>query len=220
VNYYRRYMGDYMRDTMHLSFMEHGAYTLMLDAQYSTEKALPTDYDGLYRICRAMTKPEQEAVRKVADEFFPVREGGRFNLRAEREIKVAQATIEKQRKSGAESSRKRWSTDGYTDESTDAPEIQPPTTNLQPPPTNPQPPTTKKHKAQAPLVLPDWIPADQWEAWIEARKKARKAPTEWAKKLAVAKLDELRSQGHHPAAVLAQSAFNGWADLFPPKGHA
>lgn len=155
MNYYRRYMGDYMRDTMHLSFMEHGAYNLMLDAQYSTEKPLPADYEGLFRICRAMTRPEQEAVRKIADEFFPLSGGGRINPRAWREIKAAQATIEKQRMSGVESSRKRWSTDSdgsgssgestdrYTDGLTDPPSIQPPTTNLQPPTTSLQPPRGK-----------------------------------------------------------------------------
>lgn len=65
--------------------------------------------------------------------------------------------------------------------------------------------------------LPDWVPVPQWEAWIEARVKQKKPPTEWAKKLAVAKLEELRDLGHHPAAVLAQSAFQGWTDLYPVK---
>lgn len=74
-----------------------------------------------------------------------------------------------------------------------------------------------KKLAQAPFVLPEEIPKEQWEAWVEARTKARKAPTDFAKKLALAKLAELKEQGHHPAAVLAQSAFNGWAGLFPIK---
>lgn len=75
---------------------------------------------------------------------------------------------------------------------------------------------TKAHDAKKNgFDLPDWIPAMQWDAWIESRTKARKAPTAFAKRKAVAMLDDLRSQGHHPAAVLAQSAFNGWTGLFP-----
>jgi hypothetical protein len=74
-----------------------------------------------------------------------------------------------------------------------------------------------KNKAQAPFVLPEEIPKMQWDAWLESRAKARKTPTDFAKRLAVGKLLELAEQGHHPAAVLAQSAFNGWSGLFPLK---
>jgi uncharacterized phage protein (TIGR02220 family) len=146
VNYYRRYLGDYMRDTMHLSILEHGAYTLLLDAYYASEKPLPADYDALYRVCRAMSRQEQDAVKAVADQFFPIEEDGlRHNPRADREVGVAQATIEKQRKSGVESAAKRWSTDrsthkginGSTNELTDGLAIQPPTTNHHPPSSNP-----------------------------------------------------------------------------------
>lgn len=72
---------------------------------------------------------------------------------------------------------------------------------------------------EAAFVLPDWIPKDQWNAWIDARRKRRNPPTLWAMKLAVTKLEHLRKQGHSPALVLANSAFNGWAGLFPPKGN-
>lgn len=65
--------------------------------------------------------------------------------------------------------------------------------------------------------LPEWVPKMQWDAWIESRTKSRKAPTPFAKRMAVSKLEQLHEQGHHPAAVLAQSAFNGWAGLFPIK---
>ena len=81
----------------------------------------------------------------------------------------------------------------------------------------PKPKQKVNGSAQAPFLLPDWIPQDQWDAWIEARKKSRKSPTPFAMRLAVSKLAELRDQGHHPAAVLAESAFHGWAGLFPVK---
>lgn len=149
MNYYRRYPGDYGRDTMHLSMLEHGAYTLLLDASYATGKALPAAYEALNRICRAMTRLEQEAVKSIADQFFPVGEDGlRRNPRADREIRMAQATIERQRESGVESSRNRWSTDrstyGSTHESTGRSAIQPPYTNHQPPDTKNQPPGKSK----------------------------------------------------------------------------
>lgn len=142
MNYYRRFMGDYAKKTAALSLAEHGAYTLLLDELYSTETPLPAEHEALYRLCRAMTKTEQDAVRSVADRFFPVgADGLRHNQRADEEIAKAQATIAKQRASGAESAAKRWSTTGSTDgsthqeptESTDGSsgglQIQPPTSN-------------------------------------------------------------------------------------------
>lgn len=65
--------------------------------------------------------------------------------------------------------------------------------------------------------LPEWVPAMQWNAWVESRAKLKKAPTPFAKRMALTKLEKLKTEGNAPAAVLAQSAFNGWSDLFPIK---
>lgn len=165
LNYYRRYLGDYMRDTMHLSITEHGAYGLLLDACYATEKPLPKDYEALYRICRAMNASEQAAVRVVADQFFVIGDDGlRHNDRAEREIGVAQSTIERQRASGLDSSVKRWgkdkSTDKSTEESTDGESIQPPTTNHQPSSSNHQ-----KISRRGTRLPDDWALPSEWQLW-------------------------------------------------------
>lgn len=87
MNYYKRFPGDYMRDTSHLSLAEHGAYTVLLDHYYSTQRALPAPLEALCRLCRATTKPERLAVQSVVDQFFPLAEDGlRHNDRADREI--------------------------------------------------------------------------------------------------------------------------------------
>lgn len=78
-------------------------------------------------------------------------------------------------------------------------------------------PTRSGSKKPPPLAIPEWIPREQWDAWLEARTKLKKPPTDFAKRLAISKLNDLREAGHHPAAVLAQSAFNGWSGLFPVK---
>lgn len=113
MNYYERYCGDYQRDTAHLSLAEHGAYTMLLDTYFSVEKPLPSDLPSLYRVCRAMTRLEQQAVKAVAEQFFPVSEadGLRHNRRADREIAKARPKIEAARingrKGGRPSSRSR-----------------------------------------------------------------------------------------------------------------
>jgi uncharacterized protein YdaU (DUF1376 family) len=88
MNYYPRYPGDYNRDTSHLSLVEHGVYTKLLDHYYSREIPLPAELDRLYRITAATEDFEQRAVQTVADEFFPINAGDglRHNGRADEEI--------------------------------------------------------------------------------------------------------------------------------------
>ena len=107
MNYYERYCGDYQRDTAHLSLAEHGAYTMLLDTYFSVEKPLPKELPALFRVCRAMTRVEQHAVKAVADQFFPVSEidGLRHNARADREIAKARPKIEAARINGRKGGR-------------------------------------------------------------------------------------------------------------------
>lgn len=69
-NWYPFYVGDYMRDTAHLSMLEHGAYRLLLDHYYSTGQPLPDDEKQLHRICRAFDEQEQIAIKRVLQLFF------------------------------------------------------------------------------------------------------------------------------------------------------
>lgn len=112
MNYYKRYMGDYGRDTGTLSLAEHGAYALLMDHYYSTEEPLPADHDSLYRICRAMKKDEQAAVRKVADRFFPVfKDGLRHNDRADIELSKYHTKANQNRLNGKNGGRPRKNPD-------------------------------------------------------------------------------------------------------------
>jgi uncharacterized protein YdaU (DUF1376 family) len=72
VNYYERHLGDYARDTGHLSLMEHGAYSLLLDRYYATEKPIP--HALVYRITRAVKPEEIAATDAVLAEFFVPRD--------------------------------------------------------------------------------------------------------------------------------------------------
>jgi uncharacterized protein YdaU (DUF1376 family) len=109
MDYYKRYMGDYQRDTGHLSLAAHGAFTLLLDHYYSIRKPLPASLEDLYRLCRAMTRPEQSAVRTVAEDFFPVGQDGlRHNSRADREIDTWKQLSEEASASGKKGSAAKW----------------------------------------------------------------------------------------------------------------
>jgi uncharacterized protein YdaU (DUF1376 family) len=96
VNWYPRYYGDYMRDTAHLSLVEHGVYAVMLDHYYATGGPLPDDLGALYRICRAFEDCERAAVQSIASAYFPVNgDGMRHNRRADRELAKMQEHAER-----------------------------------------------------------------------------------------------------------------------------
>jgi uncharacterized protein YdaU (DUF1376 family) len=108
MNYYERYCGDYAKKTARLTLVQHGAYTLLLDEYYSTEKPLSASLDELYRICRAMKKIEQEAVDFVAEQFFPIAiDGLRHNDRADEMIEKARPKMDAARENGRKGGRPR-----------------------------------------------------------------------------------------------------------------
>lgn len=101
-------MSDYAKKTARLTLAQHGAYTLLLDEVYITEQPLPSDVTELYRICRAMTKDEQSAVRVVADLYFKIdADGLRHNPRASIELHLAAPAMEAARLNGAKGGRPR-----------------------------------------------------------------------------------------------------------------
>lgn len=112
MNFYKRYPADYGKKTARLTLAQHGAYTLLLDEFYLTEAPLPADMVELYRICRAMRAPEQEAVRVVAERFFPIAEDGlRHNKRAAEELVEAAPALEAARLNGKKGGRPKGKTD-------------------------------------------------------------------------------------------------------------
>lgn len=65
------------------------------------------------------------------------------------------------------------------------------------------------------VKLPQWLPADDWQAFVDHRRRLRAAMTDVAQTRAIAELDRLRADGHEPVAVINQSIINGWKGLFP-----
>lgn len=88
MNFFKLYIGDYQRDTAHLSIAEHGAYMLMLQHYYATEKPLPVG-KALHRMLRAQDKTERDAIDAVASQFWSTTEAGLVNERADKEIDKA-----------------------------------------------------------------------------------------------------------------------------------
>ena len=73
MNYYERHIGDYLKDTVHLSLLEHGVYGRLLDLYYTREEPLPDA--GIVRLLGARSDDEKNAVHAVLQEFFKLDEG-------------------------------------------------------------------------------------------------------------------------------------------------
>jgi hypothetical protein len=68
-----------------------------------------------------------------------------------------------------------------------------------------------------PLAVPDWVPVDAWEGYVEMRRLKKKPLTARAQAGIVAELARLRDAGHDPGAVLDQSTVSCWPGVFPLK---
>lgn len=70
MNYYSHHIGDYRRDTAHLSLLEHGVYRQLLDMYYLSETKIPEETEVVFRRLCARTEEEKTAVKTVLKEFF------------------------------------------------------------------------------------------------------------------------------------------------------
>jgi uncharacterized protein YdaU (DUF1376 family) len=104
-------VGDYLKDTGHLTTEQHGAYLLLLMAYWARGGALVVDDARLAATARLT--PQQWAKHKaVLAEFFVERDGHWVNKRSEVEIKRAHEKMEAKARAGATGANARWQTDG------------------------------------------------------------------------------------------------------------
>ncbi len=104
MNYYRRHIGDYLRDTAHLSLLEHGVYTRLLDIYYTREAPLP-GLDQTARLVGARSREERQALELVLGEFFELVDGQYVQQRCERELQANREKAERNREVGAKGGR-------------------------------------------------------------------------------------------------------------------
>lgn len=78
-------------------------------------------------------------------------------------------------------------------------------------------PSKRVKPKTTPAEIPDWVPAEAWNAFVEMRIRKGAKPTDRAVTLLIRKLDEFRKSGHDPGAVLDQSTLKNWTDVYEIK---
>lgn len=107
THYMKLYIGDYLRDTSHLSTAEHGAYLLLIMHAWTRNGALPAADDRLRTIAK-MDRREWVRSRRTILEFFIKGEGDTLrHKRIDRELANAAATARQRSDAGKASGEAR-----------------------------------------------------------------------------------------------------------------
>ena len=84
MHYYKRNLGDYAKKAGRLSMLQHGSYTLLIDACYDREK-FPTMEEAI-EWAWASTPEEVQAVQFVLGKFFTLENGVYVQNRIKQEL--------------------------------------------------------------------------------------------------------------------------------------
>jgi uncharacterized protein YdaU (DUF1376 family) len=132
MHYYRHHIGDFLKDTGHLSNEQMGIYLRMLWKYYLDEKPLQDDCEGIAFAMRS----DEKTVRLILRHFFVLADQGWRHKRCDKEIVQYHSKSEKAKTSASA----RWNNADamrtHTDRNADASKIdanQKPITNNQEP---------------------------------------------------------------------------------------
>lgn len=226
MNYYRHHIGDYLRDTAHLSMLEDAAYRRMLDLYYMREQPLPAESKAVCRLVRARSPEECEAVETVLAEFFTLGVDGWSQKRADSEIEDMRTAAERARTNGKVGGRPRKTRQVIHEnpEETQSvisglakhnPDESSPSSNHQPLVTTVTEVAREAAQSFDARACPPEIHAEAWADWIAHRRKRRKPVSERA---AVEQWRALACLSPpQQAACIAHSIRNDYQGLFPEK---
>lgn len=99
MHYYQHNIGDYRKDTGHLTLLEHGIYRQLLDTYYTEELPLTTDLNKLMRSHSVRNADEMQAFQNVLNDFFELTEKGYVHDRCDKELEKIYGKSEKARAS-------------------------------------------------------------------------------------------------------------------------
>lgn len=156
MHYYKRNLGDYAKKAGRLSMLQHGAYTLLIDACYDREQ-FPTLEDAI-EWTWASTTEEIEAVTFVLRKFFTLVDGVYVQKRIQEEVDDYRTKAETNKRIAdeREANRKRIVNESCEKQNEPPPNHKPITNNQEPLTTNQEPQTN----IQSPLAFGSVTPPD------------------------------------------------------------
>ena len=160
MHYYKRNLGDYAKKAGRLSMLQHGSYTLLIDACYDRE-AFPTIEEAI-EWTWASSDLEVEAVKFVLSRFFTIDKNNRFiqdRILEELLDYHGKADKNKQIAIERETKRKEIRTNRAQDVNEAPPNHKPLTTNQEPLTIKQEPKEKKQRGSRLPT---DFLMPDDW----------------------------------------------------------
>lgn len=105
MHYYQFNIGDYRKDTIHLSRLEHSIYRDLIDWYYLEETPIPTETQSVMRRLRLDTDVEKTALQNVLSDFFKPSLDGYRQARIDQEIADYHAQCDKNKANGKKGGR-------------------------------------------------------------------------------------------------------------------
>lgn len=215
MHYYKRNIGDYAKKAGRLSMLEHGAYTLLIDACYDRER-FPTDAEAI-EWAWARSDAEIEAVRFVLSRFFVLTDGLYVQDRINDEVVQYQRNAETNARIATEREEKRRSRERFVNGSCN--DVNEPPPNQEPRTTNQEPPTRKDKTRKPRPQSDDFVSVDDLVAegvdaqvakdWLRVRKDKQQrtlTKTAWA----TVKAESVKA-GMALDESLREAVARGWA---------
>lgn len=109
MKYYSFHVGDFIRDTAHLTPIEDVIYRRLIDLYYMNEKPIPNETQTVSRKIRMVS--EQETIALILEEFFILGDDNYWhNERCDQEIEKYQAKCELNKRNGKKGGRPKKQT--------------------------------------------------------------------------------------------------------------
>ena len=105
MHYYQKNIGDYRRDTMNLSLLEHGVYTTLIDHYILNEEPISLDHLDVCWTIGARTDNEKTAVCLILSKFFIKTDEGYIHKRCDKEIAQYKLRADTARENGKKGGR-------------------------------------------------------------------------------------------------------------------
>lgn len=171
MHYYQFNIGDYRRDTTHLSRLEHSIYRDLIDWYYLEEQPIPLETQSVSRRLRLATQEEANALKNVLTDFFEESDEGYRHSRIDDDIAKYRQDCEKNRANGMKGGRpkvapiKEENPVGSQSVTTGKPRLTEPKANQEPITKNQEPITKNQRKDPSASAAEAELQAACREAW-------------------------------------------------------
>ncbi|MCG8608934.1 MAG: YdaU family protein [Pseudomonadales bacterium] len=217
------YIGDYLAGTSRLSAEQHGAYLLLI-MDYWMNGALPDDDVLLANIAR-LTPDAWSMHKHILMQFFIVSEGAWTHKRIEEELQKAQDKKTAAQEKAAKAAKARWEKEknSKNDASSNATSITQAMHKECPSPSPSPSPSNKKTPPKSPKGdvlpdIPDFIDKNQFEAYLDIRKKIKAVNSPQAITALINRLRKYTNENPVIAKqILEESIINSWKTVYPLK---